>query len=427
MKQTIVLAYSGGLDTSIIVPWLLENNENAEVICVAADVGQGEELSGLEARAQSQGAKTCIVQDLREPFVREIIWPTLRAGAIYARKYLLGTSMARPIIARAQAELAVKIGADAVAHGCTGKGNDQVRFELAYAAFAPNLKVIAPWRMWDIRSREDAIDYAAARNIPITASKEKIYSRDRNLWHISHEGGVLEDPNCEPPADLFMLTHSPEDAPNKPEYIEIGFEQGYPVTLNGKALGPVEMIEQLNAIGGLHGIGRADIVEDRLVGMKSRGIYETPGGTILYTAHRELEMIVLDRRAMALKDQVAHKYADLVYEGRWWSIEREALDALVDKTQQRVTGTVRLKLYKGNIIIAGRKSPFSLYDEGLASFGDAGNYDHADAAGFIHLFSLPTRSEARQRSRAEGDGAIGRSGDGTIQEIVADLIAAGGD
>jgi argininosuccinate synthase len=402
MKQTIVLAYSGGLDTSIIVPWLRENYNDAEIICVAADVGQGEELSGLEARAKSQGAKTCIVQDLREPFVREIIWPTLRAGAIYARKYLLGTSMARPIIARAQAELAVKIGADALAHGCTGKGNDQVRFELAYAAFAPNLKVIAPWRMWDIRSREDAIDYAAARNIPITASKEKIYSRDRNLWHISHEGGVLEDPNCEPPADLFMLTHAPEDAPNKPEYIELGFEQGYPVTLNGKALGPVEMIEQLNAIGGLHGIGRADIVEDRLVGMKSRGIYETPGGTILYTAHRELEMLVLDRRAMALKDQVAHQYADMVYEGRWWSTEREALDALVNATQQRVTGTVRLKLYKGNVIIAGRKSPFSLYDEGLASFGDAGNYDHADAAGFIHLFSLPTRSEARQRAKDAG-------------------------
>jgi argininosuccinate synthase len=430
MKQTIVLAYSGGLDTSIIVPWLRENYNDAEIICVAADVGQGEELSGLEARAQSQGAKTCIVQDLREPFVREIIWPTLRAGAIYARKYLLGTSMARPIIARAQAELAVKIGADAVAHGCTGKGNDQVRFELAYAAFAPNLKVIAPWRMWDIRSREDAIDYAAARNIPITASKEKIYSRDRNLWHISHEGGVLEDPNCEPPADLFMLTHSPEDAPNKAEYIEVGFEQGYPVTLNGKPLGPVEMIEQLNAIGGLHGIGRADIVEDRLVGMKSRGIYETPGGTILYTAHRELEMLVLDRRAMALKDQVAAKYADLVYEGRWWSTEREALDALVNTTQQRVTGSVRLKLYKGNVIIAGRKSPFSLYDEGLASFGDAGNYDHADAAGFIHLFSLPTRSEARQAARSAA--AMGRLGDGAIGreqtiEMTEELATAGGD
>ena len=400
MSQSIVLAYSGGLDTSIIVPWLRENFENAEVICVAADVGQGEELTGLEAKAKSQGAQTCIVQDLREPFVREIIWPTLRAGAVYARKYLLGTSMARPIIARAQAELAVTLGADALAHGCTGKGNDQVRFELAYAAFAPKMKVIAPWRLWDIRSREDAIDYANARNIPITASKEKIYSRDRNLWHVSHEGGMLEDPNNEPPADLFMLTHAPEDAPDKPEYIEVGFEAGYPITLNGQVLGPVAMIEQLNAIGGLHGVGRADIVEDRLVGMKSRGIYETPGGTILYTAHRELEQLVLDRRALALKDRLAHTYADLVYEGRWWSTEREALDAMVDRTQQRVTGTVRMKLYKGNVIIAGRKSPFSLYDEGLASFGDAGNYDHGDAAGFIHLFALPTRSEAAQREKS---------------------------
>jgi argininosuccinate synthase len=431
MAYTIVLAYSGGLDTSIIVPWLRENYTDAEVICVAADVGQGEELSGLEQRARSQGAQTCIVQDLREPFVREIIWPTLRAGAIYARKYLLGTSMARPVIARAQAELAVKLGADALAHGCTGKGNDQVRFELAYAAFAPNLKVIAPWRMWDIRSREDAIDFANARNIPVTASKEKIYSRDRNLWHISHEGGVLEDPNVEPPADLFMLTHAPEDAPDKPEYIEIEFEQGYPVKLNGQLLGPVEMITQLNAIGGLHGVGRADIVEDRLVGMKSRGIYETPGGTILYTAHRELEQIVLDRRALALKDSISLRYADMVYEGRWWSTEREALDAMVNVTQQRVSGTVRMKLYKGNIIIAGRKSPYSLYDEGLASFGDAGNYDHADAAGFIHLFALPTRAEARQRSkeawepgRNEGKRSMGEK---EVDSLIADLLLAGGD
>ena len=427
MSMTIVLAYSGGLDTSIIVPWLRENYDNAEIICVAADVGQGEELSGLEERARSQGAQTCIVQDLREPFVREIIWPTMRAGAIYARKYLLGTSMARPIIARAQAELAVKLGADALAHGCTGKGNDQVRFELAYAAFAPELKVIAPWRMWDIRSREDAIDYAAARNIPITASKEKIYSRDRNLWHISHEGGVLEDPNCEPPADLFMLTHSPEDAPNKPEYIELTFEEGYPVKLNGQTLGPVEMIMQLNAIGGLHGIGRADIVEDRLVGMKSRGIYETPGGTILYTAHRELEQIVLDRRTLALKDNMALRYADLVYEGRWFGTEREGLDAMVNVTQQRVTGTVRLKLYKGNIIIAGRKSPYSLYDEGLASFGDAGNYDHSDAAGFIHLFALPTKAEARQRARESGETeeeSLSKVANSSTEEL---LVTAGGD
>jgi argininosuccinate synthase len=264
------------------------------------------------------------------------------------------------------------------------------------------MKVIAPWREWDIRSREDAIDYANARGIAVTATKEKIYSRDRNLWHISHEGGPLEDPNCEPPADMFMLTNSPEDAPNVPEYIEIGFEAGYPMTINGEVFNPVQMIEVLNEIGGRHGVGREDIVEDRLVGMKSRGVYETPGGTLLYTAHSELEQIVLDRRALALKDQVASKYADLVYEGRWWSTEREALDALVDKTQQRVTGTVRMKLYKGNAIISGRKSPFSLYSEGLASFGnDGGAYDHADAAGFIHLFSLPTRTEAAQREKAE--------------------------
>jgi argininosuccinate synthase len=396
MSFNIVLAYSGGLDTSIIVPWLRENFEGAQVICVAADVGQGEELTGLEHRARQQGASALVVEDLRDAFVREAIWPTLRAGAIYARKYLLGTSMARPIIARSQAQLAVKVGAAALAHGCTGKGNDQVRFELTYAAFAPGLRVIAPWREWDIRSREDAIAYAAARGIDVPVTKAKIYSRDRNLWHLSHEGGPLEDPANEPPEDVFMLTRSPECAPDRPQYVEIGFEAGYPVTVDGEALSPVELIATLNELGGLHGIGRADIVEDRMVGMKSRGIYETPGGTLLYTAHRELEQIVLDRRTLALKDQVAARYADLVYEGRWWGTEREALDALVDRTQQRVTGSVRMKLYKGNAIIAGRQSPFSLYNEGLASFGDDGHYDHADAAGFIRLFSLPTRVEAVQ-------------------------------
>jgi argininosuccinate synthase len=401
MSIKVVLAYSGGLDTSIIVPWLRENYD-ARVICVAADVGQGEELSGLDARAQQQGAEQCIVEDLRDPFVREVIFPTLRAGAIYARKYLLGTSMARPIIARRQAEVALELGADAVAHGCTGKGNDQVRFELSYAAFAPQLKVIAPWREWNIRSREDAIDYAAERGIQVTASKTKIYSRDRNLWHISHEGGPLEDPAKEAPADMFLLTNAPEDAPDRAQYIELGFENGYPVTIDGVAYSPVALIEMLNEVGGLHGVGRADIVEDRLVGMKSRGVYETPGGTLLYTAHRELEMLVLDRRTQALKDQVAARYADLVYEGRWWSTERYALDALVDATQRAVTGTVRLKLYKGNALIAGRKSPFSLYDEGLASFGDAGNYDHADAEGFIKLFALPTRADARQQEKVLG-------------------------
>jgi argininosuccinate synthase len=328
--------------------------------------------------------------------VREAIWPTLRAGAIYARKYLLGTAMARPVIARRQAELAVRVGADALAHGCTGKGNDQVRFELTYAAFAPGMKVIAPWREWQIKSREDAIAYAAERNIAVTVTKEKIFSRDHNLWHISHEGGPIEDPGWEPTEDLFMLTRSPEAAPDQPEYIEIAFDAGYPVSVNGEPLGPVELIEVLNELGGRHGIGRADIIEDRMVGMKSRGIYETPGGTLLYTAHRELEQLVLDRRALALKDQLAQRYADLCYEGRWWSTEREALDALVDATQRRVTGSIRLKLYKGNAIIAGRQSPLALYDAKLASFSSEG-YDHADAKGFIHLVSIPTAAEARQR------------------------------
>lgn len=396
MSFKVVLAYSGGLDTSIIVPWLQENY-GAEVICMAADVGQGEELDGLDARARQQGATTCVVEDLREAFVTEAIWPTLRAGAVYARKYLLGTAMARPIIARRQAELALQLGAHALAHGCTGKGNDQVRFELGYAAFAPHLKVLAPWREWSISSREDAIAYATERGIPVTVTREKIYSRDRNLWHVSHEGGPLEDPGFEPPEDLFLLTRSPEDAPDKPIYVEIGFDSGIPVTVDGEVLGPVALIERLNDLAGEHAIGRADIVEDRLVGMKSRGIYETPGGTLLYTAHRELEQLVLDRRTLSLKDELAARYADLVYEGRWWSLEREALDGLIDRTQQRVTGRVRLKLYKGSAIIVGRWSPYSLYDEALASFADSEDYNQADAAGFIRVFGLPTRTEGRLR------------------------------
>jgi argininosuccinate synthase len=402
MALKVVLAYSGGLDTSVIVPWLREQY-GAEVICMAADVGQAEELSGLPERARHQGAAGCIVEDMRDAFVREAIWPTLRAGAIYARKYLLGTSMARPLIARRQAELALELGADAVSHGCTGKGNDQVRFELSYAAYAPGLRVIAPWREWDIRSREDAFAYAAARGIEVPGSKEKLYSRDRNLWHISHEGGPLEDPDHEPTEDLFMLTRSPESAPDRPVYVEIGFEAGYPVSVDGEIPGPVGLVERLNALGGEHGIGRADIVEDRLVGMKSRGVYETPGGTILYLAHRELEQLVLDRRTLALKDDLASRYAAMVYEGRWWTGERQALDALVDRTQAVVTGTVRLKLYKGNVIIAGRRSPYSLYDQGLASFGDEAAYDHADATGFIRLFALPQRVEAE---RAAGAGVV---------------------
>jgi argininosuccinate synthase len=398
-KPRIVLAYSGGLDTSIIVPWLKENY-GADVICVAADVGQGDELSGLEDKARASGASACYVADLREEFVTGFVWPTLRAGAVYGRKYLLGTSMARPIIARAQVEIARKVGATHLAHGCTGKGNDQVRFELTYAALAPELPVIAPWREWDIRSREDALEYAARHNVPVTATKAKIYSRDRNLWHVSHEGGPLEDPAYEPTEDLFQMTRSAEDAPPVPAYVTIGFEEGYPVSVDGQALGPVQIIERLNQIGGLHGVGRIDLVEDRLVGMKSRGIYETPGGTLLYAAHSELEQLVLDRRTLALKDAMAPRYADLVYEGRWWTTERVAMDALVDVTQKAVTGEIRLKLHRGNVTVAGRWSAQSLYDERFVTFGEDDVYQQSDAAGFIRLFGLPSRVAALKAQEA---------------------------
>jgi argininosuccinate synthase len=392
-KETIVLAYSGGLDTSIIVPWLKENY-GADVVCVAADVGQGEELDGLVAKAVASGARECHVEDLREEFLTDYVWPTLRSGAVYGRKYLLGTSMARPIIARRQVEVAKQVGATTLAHGCTGKGNDQVRFELTYASLAPEMKIVAPWREWDIRSREDALDYAAIHGVPVTATREKIYSRDRNIWHVSHEGGPLEDPDFEPQEDMFLLTRSPEDAPNRAEYVSIGFERGYPVSVDGEALGAVALLERLNEVGGLHGIGRIDLVEDRLVGMKSRGIYETPGGTLLYAAHSELEQLVLDRRTLALKDAIAPRYADLVYEGRWWTTERAAMDALVDVTQEHVTGEVRFKLYKGNLSVAGRRSAHSLYDERFVTFGEDDVYDQADAAGFIRLYGLPMRVAA---------------------------------
>jgi argininosuccinate synthase len=400
--QTIVLAYSGGLDTSIIVPWLRENYD-AEVICVAGDVGQGDELEGVHAKAIASGAKACYIEDLRDEFLTGFVWPTLRAGAIYNRKYLLGTSMARPIIAQRQVAVAQKIGASILSHGCTGKGNDQVRFELTYAALAPEMKVIAPWREWDIRSREDALDYAALHNVAVTATREKIYSRDRNIWHVSHEGGPLEDPNYEPTEDLFLLTSSPESAPARAEYVTITFEAGYPVAVDGEALAPVALLERLNQIGGLHGVGRIDLVEDRLVGMKSRGIYETPGGTLLYAAHSELEQLVLDRRTLALKDALAPRYADLVYEGRWWTTERAALDALVDVTQQRVTGDVRLKLYRGTHTVAGRTSPYSLYDERFVTFGEDDVYNQADAAGFIRLYGLPMRVAALKAQQAVGE------------------------
>ena len=392
--KTIVLAYSGGLDTSIIVPWLREKYD-ARVICVAADIGQGsDELAGVRAKALASGAEECYVEDLREEFVRDFIFPTLRAGAIYNRKYLLGTSMARPLIAKRQVEVARAVGADALAHGCTGKGNDQVRFELTYMAFAPDLPVIAPWREWDIRSREDAIAYAAARNIPVAATKEKIYSRDRNLWHISHEGGILEDPAQGPPKDVFMLSTDPQDAPNAPEDVVIGFVAGTPVSVNGTELGPVDLIAALNAIGGRHGVGRIDLVEDRMVGMKSRGVYETPGGTLLYSAHSELEQLVLDRRTLAAKDLIAPRYADIVYEGRWWTTEREAYDAFVDVTQQRITGSVGLRLYKGSAAVIGRQSDHALYDERFVTFGEDDVYEQSDAAGFIRLYGLSMRVRA---------------------------------
>jgi argininosuccinate synthase len=391
--RTIALAYSGGLDTSIIVPWLKERY-GARVICVAADIGQGEELEGVRAKAIASGADECYVEDLRREFVEDFVWPTLRAGAVYGRKYLLGTSMGRPLIARRQVEIARQVGADALAHGCTGKGNDQVRFELTYAAFAPDLPIIAPWREWNIRSREDAIAYAEAHKVPVAATRDKIYSRDRNVWHISHEGGVLEQPGVAPPADLFMLTTAPENAPDQPEEVTIGFHSGTPVSVNGVELDSVDLVVALNKIGGRHGIGRIDLVEDRLVGMKSRGVYETPGGTLLYSAHSELEQLVLDRRTLAAKDLIAPRYADLVYEGRWWTTEREGYDAFVNVTQERVTGTATLRLFKGTASVVGRESEYALYDERFVTFGEDDVYQQSDAAGFIRLYGLSARVRA---------------------------------
>lgn len=391
--QKVVLAYSGGLDTSVIVPWLKENY-GCEVICFTADVGQAEEMDGLEEKALSSGASQLIIHDMREEFAQDYIFPVLRAGAVYERKYLLGTSMARPLIAKHQVEVAHQVGADAVAHGATGKGNDQVRFELTFAALDPRLKVIAPWREWDIRSREDAINYAKARNVPVTATEKSIYSRDRNLWHLSHEGGPLEDPWLEPSEGMYLLSASPENAPDEADFVEISFDSGNPVAVNGETMSPGQLVSHLNALGGAHGIGRVDLVESRLVGMKSHGVYETPGGTILFTAHRELESLVLDRQTIQFKDLVALKYAELVYDGQWFSPLREALDAFVDSTQGPVTGAVRLKLYKGNVITVGRKSKFSLYREDFATFGQEDVYDQSDAEGFIHLFGLPLKVRA---------------------------------
>jgi len=389
----VVLAYSGGLDTSVIVPWLKENY-GCEVVCFCADVGQAEELDGLEEKALKSGASQLIIHNMKEEFVAEYIYPVLRAGAVYERKYLLGTSMARPLIAKHLVEVAHEVGADAVAHGATGKGNDQVRFELTFAALDPRLKVIAPWREWDIRSREDAIEYAKKHNVPVTATEKSIYSRDRNLWHLSHEGGLLENPWNEPDESMYLLSATPENVPDEPTYVEISFDSGTPIAINGKELSPANLISYLNTLGGEYGIGRADMVESRLVGMKSHGVYETPGGTILMAAHRELESLVLDRQTIQYKDTIALKYAELVYDGMWFSPLREALDAFVDSTQGPVTGVVRLKLYKGNIIPVGRKSELSLYREDFATFGQEDVYDQSDAEGFIHLFGLPLKVRA---------------------------------
>jgi argininosuccinate synthase len=431
MTLTIALAYSGGLDTSIIVPWLRENYD-ARVICVAGDVGQGgEELEGIRAKALASGAEECYVADLRREFIEDFVYPTLRAGAIYNRKYLLGTAMARPLLALKQVQIARQVGADALSHGCTGKGNDQVRFELTYLAFAPDLKIIAPWREWHIRSREDALDYAAARGIPVAASRNKIYSRDRNIWHLSHEGGVLEDPNSVPPDDMFVLTTSPANAPDKYEDVTIDFVKGTPVAVNGGKHDPVALLTLLNEIGARHGVGRVDVVEDRLVGMKSRGVYETPGGTLLYAAHSELEQLVLDRRTLAAKDLIAPRYADLVYEGRWWTTEREAYDAMINVTQQRVTGSITLRLFKGSVTIAGRQSNHALYDERFVTFGEDEVYSQGDAGGFIRLFGLSNRVRAlkdlelqRASSDSAGTSPKGGSGGGDTGGAVPRSLAA---
>jgi argininosuccinate synthase len=392
--KKVVLAYSGGLDTSVIVPWLKENY-GCEVVCFCADVGQtDEDLRLLEDKAMKSGASQFILHDMKEEFAEDCLFPMLKAGAIYEHKYLLGTSIARPLIAKHLVEVAHETGSDAIAHGATGKGNDQVRFELTVMALDPRLKIIAPWREWNIRSREDAIAMAAKYNIPVTATIKSIYSRDSNIWHISHEGGLLEDPWNEPEEIMYQISTSPENAPEEGAYVEIEFETGNPISVNGEKLSPAKIVETLNAIGGAHGIGRVDLVENRLVGMKSHGVYETPGGTILMYAHRELESLVLDHETLNFKQVTALKYAELTYNGLWYTPLREALDAFVNSTQGPVTGVVRLKLYKGNIIVAGRKSPFSLYREDFATFGQEDVYDQSHAEGFIRLYGLSLKVRA---------------------------------
>lgn len=404
MKETkkikkVVLAYSGGLDTSVIIPWLRENYDGCEVIAMCADVGQGDELDAVHDKALASGASKVYIEKLTKPFLEEFVWPTLKAGAIYEGKYLLGTSFARPLIAQRLVEIAQKEGADAIAHGATGKGNDQVRFELTVKALAPHLEIIAPWREWDILSREDALAYAAKHNIPV-ATSNKTYSMDRNIWHLSHEGSDLEDPWNAPKDGMLLVTKTPEAAPDKATYVTVDFEKGIPVAVDGKKLDAVELLTLLNEIGAANGIGITDIVENRLVGMKSRGVYENPGGAILYYAHRELEYLCLDRAMLHYKETVAIRYGELVYDGMWFSQLREALDAFVNQTQECVTGTVRVKLYKGNIISAGAKSPYSLYSEEFVTFGRDEVYNQADGTGFINLFGLPLKVRAMMKEKA---------------------------
>ena len=404
--KKVVLAYSGGLDTSIIIPWLKENYNNCEVIAVSGDVGQGTELDGLEEKAIKTGASKLYIENLQDEFVSDYIFPTLKAGAVYEKEYLLGTSFARPIIAKRIVEIAKAEGADAICHGCTGKGNDQVRFELTIKAFAPEMEIIAPWRIWDIKSREEEIEYAEAHNIPLKINRETNYSKDKNLWHLSHEGIDLEDPANEPlynkPGFLEMGV-SPEMAPDEPTYVTIHFEKGVPTAVNGKEMGGVELIKYLNEIGGKNGIGLNDIVENRLVGMKSRGVYENPAGSILFKAHDVLETITLDRDTMHYKEIVAHKFAELVYFGQWFTPLRESLSAFVDKTQETVTGDVKLKLYKGNMINAGVTSPYTLYSEDFATFDADEVYDQKDSAGFINLFGLPIKVKAILEAEREAN------------------------
>ncbi len=401
--RKVVLAYSGGLDTSVILPWLRENY-GCEVVCFTADIGQGEEeFVNLEEKALASGAAKLVVQDLREAFARDYLFPLVQSGAIYERRYLLGTSIARPLIAERQVAVAEQEGADALAHGCTGKGNDQVRFELTYKALNPKLVVIAPWREWAIRSREEALAYAEARGVPVASSMGSLISRDRNLWHVSHEGGPLEDPAAAPEESLYLWTVSPEEAPDTPEELELGFEAGLPVSIDGQALSAAALMERLNEAGARHGLGRVDMVENRLVGVKSRGVYETPGGTILLAAHRELESICLDRDLLHFKDQVSLRYADLVYDGKWFTPLREAIQAFISETQRPVTGWVRLKLYKGGLTVLGRYSPYSLYRQDFATFGADDVYDQSDAEGFINLFGLQMKVRAlMQRGEAPG-------------------------